>query len=78
MIHDKKILFSIADGPESVEIYTSEDEAVVDFAACYPAMYLTATVNGASVKLGPFHLKSIRDYFVSKSNDDKRDISLHR
>lgn len=70
MIHDKTILFSIADGPESIEIYTSEDEAVVDFAACYPALYITATVSGASVKLGPFHLERIRNYFQNSIAPD--------
>jgi hypothetical protein len=56
---DKHTLLSVADGPESIEIYTSEDEAVVDWAAHAPALYITATINGAMVKLGPFQLQSI-------------------
>ena len=59
MPYDKQILLSVADGPESIELYTSEDEAVVDWARDSPALYLTATVAGSYVKLGPFMLSSI-------------------
>lgn len=51
---DKHVILSAADGPEGIEIYTSEEEGVVDWSPTSPAMYLVATVNGAMVKLGPF------------------------
>jgi hypothetical protein len=51
---DKKRLLFAADGPEGIEIYTSEEEAICDFSPTIPALYLIATVQGASVKLGPF------------------------
>jgi hypothetical protein len=56
---DKQILFSVADGPESIEIYTSDHEGVVDWSSTFPAVYLSATLNGAYVKLGPFQLSAI-------------------
>lgn len=62
-MRDKKILFSSADGPESLEIYTSEDGAIVDWAGDIPALYVNATINGACVNLGPFHLSKIRKDF---------------
>jgi hypothetical protein len=52
----KKILLSVADGPEGIEIYTSEDEAVVDWSSAVPSLYLTANTIDAYVKLGPFQL----------------------
>jgi hypothetical protein len=52
----KKILLSVTDGPEGIELYTSEDEAVVDWAGVVPALYLTVSTHDAYVKLGPFHL----------------------
>ncbi len=60
----KKVLLSVADGPESIEIYTSEDEVVVDWGDNLPSLYLTATVLGASIKLGPFCLPSIRNGII--------------
>lgn len=59
MERDKQILLSVADGPEGIEIYTSEDEGVCDWSQTFPAMYLTASVNDAYVKLGPFTLSSM-------------------
>ena len=59
MAYDKQVLPAVADGPESIELYTSEDEAIVDWAAHVPALYLSATMNGAYVKLGPFVLPRI-------------------
>lgn len=56
---DKRILLSVADGPEGIEIYTSDDEGVVDWSPAFPAVYITASLNGAMVKLGPFTLKAI-------------------
>lgn len=55
----KKILLSVADGPDSIEIYTSEDKAVVDWAADCPALYLTATCHmNSAIQLGPFALSA--------------------
>lgn len=59
MSKDKNVLLSVADGPEHIEIYTSEEEGVVDWASSFPAVYLTATVQGVSIKLGPFELPEI-------------------
>jgi len=56
---DKKVLLSVCDGPEGIEIYTSDDEGVVDWSSSFPAVYITATLQGASVKLGPFTLPEI-------------------
>mgnify|MGYP000968374340 CR=1 FL=1 len=55
---DKKVLLSVGDGPEHIELYTSEDESVVDWSYRPPhgALYLVACLNGASVRLGPFYL----------------------
>ncbi len=58
-MYDKQVLLRVEDGPESIEIYTSEDEGIIDWASTLPGVYLTATVNGASVKLGPFHCTNI-------------------
>ena len=58
---DKKRLLFVADGPESIELYTSEEGAIIDFAKDCPALYLVATTAEAAVRLGPFHLRSIRE-----------------
>jgi len=58
---DKRVLFSVGDGPESIEIYTSENRAVVDWAADYPALYIDVTLRDVQVHLGPFTLRSIRE-----------------
>lgn len=60
---DKEILLSVGDGPEGIEIYASEDEGVVDWSNTFPAVYLVASINGASIKLGPFQLPAIYQYF---------------
>jgi hypothetical protein len=62
---DKTILLSVGDGPEGIEIYTSEDEGVIDWSSTFPAVYLTASLNGASVKLGPFTMGSIYKQLLS-------------
>lgn len=62
---DRKVLLSIGDGPEGFEFYTSKDEGVVDWAEEEEPLYLTASVNGASVKLGPFQLKSIKEKLLA-------------
>lgn len=64
---DRKVLLHVADGPEAITIYTSENGAVVDWCADCPALYLEASTNDAQVKLGPFHLSSIRRYFEEKA-----------
>lgn len=56
----KKILLNASDGPEGIEIYTSEDRAVVDWAAHSPALYVQVNINGAMTHMGPFALDSIR------------------
>lgn len=58
-LKDKITLLSVGDGPEGIEIYTSQDEGVVDWATSFPAVYLTASINGAQVKLGPFTMPGI-------------------
>jgi hypothetical protein len=61
MISDKQVLLSIGDGPEGFEFYTSEEEAVVNWADDIPALYLTVSLDGVQAKFGPFKLKSIRE-----------------
>lgn len=58
---DKKQLLFVADGPESIELYTSEDLAIVDMCPDVPALYLVATLHDSAVRLGPFTLRSIRE-----------------
>ena len=65
---DKKILLSVADGPEGIEIYTSDHQGISDWSGDLPALYLNASVNGASVTMGPFNLKKIREYFEAIHN----------
>jgi len=62
---DRKILLEVADGPEHICIYTSEDEGIVDWSPTFPAVYLTASINGAGVKLGPFTLSRIFEQLKS-------------
>jgi hypothetical protein len=57
---DKQRLLFVADGPEHIEIYISDEEAVSDWAHDSPALYLTASVNGSYVEIGPFQLAGIR------------------
>ena len=56
----KTTLLKIAAGPESIEIYTDDDEGIVDFSYDLPALYLIASTHDSFVKLGPFCLSSIR------------------
>jgi hypothetical protein len=58
--HEKKILFKCCDGPEGLEIYTSEQQAITDWATDYPALYLIADIQGSHVRLGPFQISKIR------------------
>jgi hypothetical protein len=59
----RKVLLDVADGPEGITIYTSEDRAVVDWAEQCPALYLSASLNDAHVNLGPFTL--LRDPVIA-------------
>ena len=62
----RKVLLEVGDGPEGFCFYTSDNEAVTDFATHYPALYLTASLNGASFKLGPFSLSTIQEQLKEK------------
>lgn len=75
-MYDKRILFESADGPDSLMLYTSEDESVIDWAGDGNALYLTASVGGAFIKMGPF-LKQIRFDLENtlKGVEDGRDSS---
>jgi hypothetical protein len=57
----KTTLLKVTDGPEGIEIYTDDDEAIIDWGAGIPGIYIIATASGAYVKIGPFQLKSIRE-----------------
>jgi len=63
---DKKILLSVGDGPEHIEIYTSEEEGVVNFSPALPGLYLTASCQDAYIKLGPFQLETIREGIIER------------
>ena len=56
---DKEIILDVSDGPEGICIYTSSVEGVVDWSNTFPSVYLTASLNGAFVKLGPFQMPAI-------------------
>lgn len=58
---DKKRLLYVADGPECIEIYTSEDQGVCDMAQTFPALYLRVSMNEAAAQFGPFTLRSIHE-----------------
>ena len=58
---DKRILLSVADGPEGIELYLSEHEAVSDWAPHTPALYLVASTHDTHIKMGPFTLRSIQE-----------------
>jgi len=57
------VVFDIGDGPEGITLYFSEEEAIVDWAATVPALYLTASTNDSYVKLGPFILPKLHEFF---------------
>ena len=59
MTNDKQILLDVGDGPEGIQIYTSEEEGIVNWAGSFPAVYIVASLWGANFKLGPFTLGSI-------------------
>jgi hypothetical protein len=56
---DRQYLLRAGDGPEGIEIYTSDEEGVVDWSQAFPALYLTASMNGVMVKLGPFSMPEV-------------------
>lgn len=53
---DKQILFEVADGPEGVTIYSSEDEAISSWGRHVPGVFVSVSVNGAMAHFGPFSL----------------------
>ena len=63
-MRDRRSLISVSDGPESIEIYESVEEGIVDIVAHLPALYLVATTHDAYVKLGPFCLNTIREQLL--------------
>ena len=52
-------LLDVHDGPEGIEIYTSEEEGVVDWSNTFPAVYIVVNTQDAMVKLGPFQCSEI-------------------
>lgn len=62
---DKKILLSVADGPEGIEIYTSEEEGMVDWSPAFPAVYIVVNTHDAMFKAGPFSLPAIYEQLVA-------------
>jgi hypothetical protein len=52
----KKVLMSVSDGPEGIELYTSEERAVVDWSSEVPALYADVALQGAHFHVGPFQL----------------------
>lgn len=62
----KRVLLLVADGPEGIEIYTSKDEAVVDWSPHVPALYVVVTIQDAMVKLGPFQMGTIQRQLAEK------------
>lgn len=77
---DRKVLLDIGDGPEGIQVYISEDEGVVDWSSDLPALYITASIQGAFVKLGPFYLKSIREKFekIEALNREIAELRVHK
>lgn len=59
--NDRVYLLKAADGPESIEIYTSDHEGVSNWSQDSPAMFLSATTMDCLVHLGPFHLATVRE-----------------
>jgi hypothetical protein len=55
----KVILLEAADGPEGIEIYTDDEEGIVDWACTFPSVYVNISINGAMAKFGPFTLPKI-------------------
>jgi hypothetical protein len=63
-------LLSVSDGPEHIEIYTSEEEGVVDWSNTFPAVYLTASTHDTYVKMGPFSLEAIYNGLMESIKND--------
>jgi hypothetical protein len=57
---------SVGDGPEGIEIYTSEERGVVDWSSTFPAVYVHVAMNGVAVNLGPFRLPAIYDQLAER------------
>ena len=57
--YSREWLLHATDGPEGIEIYTSEDEGVIDWSATFPAVYVVVATHDSYVKLGPFQCKRV-------------------
>ena len=75
MYFKENVLLDIADGPEGIEIYTSEDEGIIDCSNTFPAVYIVVTMYGAMSKFGPFTLKSIYEKLEKALNNKNGIIS---
>lgn len=67
MVEDKQVRLVIGDGPEGVEIFTSEERAIVDWAKDIPARYIKVSMMDASAQFGPFTLsKTLIEQLVAR------------
>ena len=66
-----KILLLAADGPESIEIYTSEVEGIIDWSPSFPALYVKITLQGVSAKFGPFTLSTIYNEIIKALKENE-------
>ncbi len=71
MKYDQNVLFEIGDGPEYIKIYTSEDRAVIDWSPDIPGLYIEIHREGVFLVVGPFELKTIREYFEKAAEKSK-------
>lgn len=62
----KTILLEASDGPEGIQIYTSEEEGVVDWSPAFPALYVVVNTQDAMVKVGPFQLKTVYEQLIKQ------------
>jgi hypothetical protein len=69
MSYNKTYLLKACDGPEGIEIYTSEDEGVVDWSSTFPAVYLQVNTHDAMIKLGPFQMPAIFQQLAEQIKD---------
>ena len=58
-IDDKQTLLFVGDGPEVIDIYTSDQRGVIDAAQTFPAVYVGIAIDGARCTMGPFTLAAI-------------------
>ena len=65
----KRVLLSVGDGPDGIELYTSEEDAVVDWARSVPSLYMTASCGMYGfVKFGPFPCSAATRWDSAKRN----------